>query len=531
MLRRALVACTVIAVACGGSGTPSDPLTVMTADGPVLGKDLGDGVRAFLGVPYASPPVGSNRWRKPQPNVPWTTTRPTVMVGPECPQKLGFSGPGDDEDCLYLNVWTPPNPPAAGAPVFLWIHGGAFVFGAGGDPYYDGEHLALTYGVVVVTMNYRLGALGFFAHTALDHEDPAYPTSGNYGIEDQFAAIQWVHDNIAAFDGDPQRVLLAGESAGGYSTCIHYASPRAKGMFQAVLSESGVCSALSAPHDVATANGALIAQTKLGCTGSDDASVLSCLRGQTTDQLLTAVTVPIMSQSPGGPLFDPTTPLMWPNDDGMAYTGTLASALASPPADIPLLLGTNHDEGALFVSSIFAAPVSNGSDYLNALTVRWGSDTAQTIATQYPIANYASANDALAAVTGDALFVCPARRTARAVAGTGAHVFRYTFQKGLENPLLQGAGVVHSAEIPFVFGNDDYPLGHVGSSGAALSAAMERYWTRFGSAGDPNGSGDPAWPAYDAASDPYVILDAPISAGSGLESTACDFWDTLTLTL
>ena len=527
-MRRCLLLVTLAALAaCGGD---DDPLHVQTAEGTLQGKNLGDGVRAFLGVPYAAPPTGANRWRPPQPVAPWSDIRDARMIGSQCPQSLGFSGPGGDEDCLFLNVWTPPSPPPQGAPVFVWIHGGAFVFGAGGDPFYDGDALAAKLGVVVVTLNYRLGALGFLAHQALDHEDPAYASSGNYGIEDQYAALQWVHRNIAAFSGDPAHVVLAGESAGGYSVCMHYAAARTADLFQTAISESGVCGAMLTPHELANASGGRIA-TQLGCTGMADADTLTCLRGKSTDELLATVTVPISSQVPGGPLYDPTTPLMWPNDDGLAYTGALADALAAPPAPRPLLLGTNHDEGTLFVSSIFAKPISTEPEYEAALAVRYGTANVAAIVQKYPVASFASANAALAAVTGDGLFVCPARRTARAIALTGAPVFRYTFQKALEGPLLPDAGVPHASEVAFVFGNDDFPLGMVGASGADLSATMQRYWTRFGNNGDPNGEGDPVWPSYGVRADPYQVLDAPISSAAGLESDSCDFWDKLSITL
>ena len=539
-MSRLRFACAAVAlVACGdntrvGGMTPGPDagppaITVQVADGTLLGKDLGDGTHAFLGVPYAAPPVGANRWRLPQPVVPWTGVLDARMKGSQCPQSLGFSGPSSVEDCLYLNVWVPPNA-SAHTPVFLWIHGGAFVFGSGGDAYYDGHVLAKTQNVIVVTINYRLGALGFMALAALDHEDAAYPSSGNYGIEDQFAAIQWVHTNIAAFGGDPTHVLLAGESAGGYSTCIHYASARTAGMFQTVISESGVCSAFANPHTDAVAVGAALA-TQLGCAQSTDADLLACLRAVDSQTILNMTTTPIESQTPGGPLFDPTSPLFWPNDDGVAYTGTLQQALAAPPSPRPLLLGTNHDEGTLFVSSIFAKPVTDEPELEAALAVRFSENNVAAIVARYPIASYASANDALAAATTDALFVCPARRTARAVVAAGAPVFRYEFQKALENPLLPSAGVTHSAEIPFVFGNDDYLLGMVGSSGAPLAAAMQDYWQRFGETSDPNGGPEPAWPPYAGSSDPYVVLDVPIGTGSALESDACDFWDGLSISL
>ncbi len=542
MVRRVALACVLGLAACGG-GNPTDAggdaatsLQVMTTAGPVLGKDLGNGVHAFLGIPYAAPPVGANRWRSPQPVTPWTEVRDARMLGSQCPQSIGFSGPGGLEDCLYLNVWTPPLFVANKTwPVFVWIHGGAFLFGSGGDAVYDGAKLA-QYGMVVVTLNYRLGMLGFLAHPALDAEDTVHHTSGNYGIEDQLAALQWVHANIAAFDGRPESVTLAGESAGGYSVCTHYASARTTDLFHAAISESGVCASFTAPHADALAGGPVLA-AKVGCTQTDNAALLTCLRAVSSDAMLAALKTPITSQSPGGTLFDPTTPLLWPNDDGVAYPTTMAAALAAPPAKRSLILGTNHDEGTLFVSSLFAQPVTDEAEYRTALAVRFAATDVDAIVAHYPVASYPSANDALAAVVGDGLFVCPARRDARAVTAAGATVYRYTFQQALESPLQPALGVPHSAEVPFVFGNDNYILGSIGHSGAGVAAYMQQAWTRFAGLGDPNsrfdsiGSGEgpglePPWPIYDAATDPYVVLDSPVTTAAGLKTDVCDFWDT-----
>jgi para-nitrobenzyl esterase len=189
-----------LAAACLVACTSSNPLVVDTASGKLEGTKTGTGdIRAFLGIPYAAPPVGALRWRAPQPAVPWNGTRQAIQVGLQCPQLLSFEGPSYDEDCLYLNVWTPTG--AHDLPVMVWLHGGAFIFGSGGDKWYEGDLLAQQ-GVIVVTINYRLGALGFMANPASDDEDPAYPTSGNYGLEDQRAALEWVQANIAAFGGD-----------------------------------------------------------------------------------------------------------------------------------------------------------------------------------------------------------------------------------------------------------------------------------------------------------------------------------------
>ena len=502
----------------------TDELSITIDSGPIHGAQTAD-VRHFLGIPYAAPPVGDGRWRAPQPIAPWTDTLMANEVGSQCPQILSFSGPSYDEDCLFVNVWTPAG--AHDLPVMVWLHGGAFIFGSGGDKYYAGDTLA-DQGMVVVTINYRLGAFGFLAHPALTVEDPAYPTSGNYGLEDQRVALQWVQRNIAAFGGDPAHVTLFGESAGGFSTCVHYLSSRTQGLFEAAISESGLCGApvLELPHAMAEAQGVMLGAT-LGCSGSD-ATALACLRGIGVSQLLAATGLPpAANQTPGGPFYQTTIlPTALPNVDGYVLAAPMDQELAAGAYEPrPLILGTNKNEGTLFHASIYAKEVADETDYRTALAEPFGASNVDAIVAQYPVASFDSANDAIAEVTGDAFFVCPARREARAIAAAGATVFRYSFERELENPFETGLGVFHSSELPFVFGNDDYPLGRIGDA-TSLSQTMGDYWTQFAKTSDPNASKSPAWPSYDA-SDTYQLLDVPISTSTAQKAAQCDFWDTL----
>jgi para-nitrobenzyl esterase len=416
-------------------------------------------------------------------------------------------------------VWAPSD--AHNAPVFLWIHGGAFVFGSGNDAFYDGTHLAETFGVIVVTINYRLGALGFLAHPALDAEDPSYPTSGNYGIEDQFAAIQWVHDNISAFGGDPAKVTLAGESAGGYSVCIHYLAERTQGLFANAISESGLCTGFELPSDRARVLGQRTAM-KVGCTTGD---IAACLRSKTSDDFLTAAADPIGMQAPGGPIYEDGPPeLAFPNADGVVLASSITDGFeAQQFAPRPLLLGTNKDEGTLFHSTIFANPVTDETEYRAALSHRFAASDIDAIVSHYPVGS--DANAAIAAVSGDAFFVCPARRTARQAA-MKSPVFRYSFEQPLFNPLLPDAGVIHSAELPFVFGNDNAPTGMIGDAGQPVATAMQAYWQSFVAQGQP--AGDVAWPMYVPANDDYLTIATPVAANAGLKTALCDFWDTIT---
>ncbi len=511
-----------VTIALAACGDDLGPLDVELDTGIVRGADDGHGVRSWRGIPYAAAPVGELRWKRPQPRPSWDGVRDATAVGFKCPQNTVITIGGGAEDCLNLNVWMPSPAPRTPLPVMVWIHGGAFLFGSGGDPFYAGAELARTRGVVVVTINYRLGGLGFLVHPALEAEDPDH-VAGNYGLSDQVAALQWVQRNIAAFGGDPDRVTVFGESAGGFSTCLLYASPVTAGLFSAAIVESGACSSpLVQPYDTSLADGITLGD-KLGCPGTD-AAALACMRDQLDFAILDATALPpVAQQPPGGFFYANVPPNTLPTLDGVVIPAPIEELLgagAYPPR--PLIVGTNRDEGTLFHSSILSSRVMTEQQYLDALTRRFGS-RATDVAARYPAASFASPNAALAEVSGDAFFVCPARRNARAVAAAGAPVYRYTFQRPLEEQLIEDLGAFHSSEIPFVFGIDTYPLGKVGTA-APLADAMQGYWTSFAHDGVP--SGEIAWPAHDAI-DPLLVLDTPITASAAYKASVCDFWDSL----
>ncbi len=512
-----------VLVACGDD---PDELRVQIDTGVIHGR-LDGNARAFLGIPYAAPPVGELRWKPPQPALPLSGVFDAIETGVQCPQTFSLSGPGGSEDCLFVNVWAPRG--ESGAPVVVWLHGGAFIFGSGGDSYYDGAFLAETYKIVVVTVNYRLGALGFFAHPALTAEDPAYPSSGNYGLDDQHAALEWVQRNISAFGGDPAKVTLFGESAGGFSTCAHYVSPRSAGLFRAAIAESGLCASSVREPTLAEAEatGAMIA-TELGCVGTGAAA---CLRAKTADELLAATDVPLPAdQLPGGPFYTGGGNALstLPNVDGFSLPTTLRDAFAAGAFEPrPLIVGTVHDEGTLFHSVFFAKEVADETEYRAALERRFGTANVDAIIARYPVASFATANRALAEVTGDAFFACPARRTARGAAAAGAPVYYYSFDHALEQPFLADLGVFHSSEIPFLFESDPrFPLGRVGSA-QDVADTIQGYWVRFAETMDPNGDGATSWPTYDG--DSHLSIDTTSVAGTGLRAAACDFWDTLAI--
>ena len=501
-----------VVMACGGTDAGGG-LDLQIDTGTVHGKQV-NGVRKFFGIPYAAPPVGALRWKAPQPVTPWTSPRDAVSPAAVCPQINPFGLGGGEEDCLYLNVFTPAE--VTGAPVMFWLHGGAFAFGSGSEVYYDGAKLAQKYGVVVVTINYRLGAFGAFIHPQLTTD-----SSGNYAIEDQLAALKWVQRNIATFGGDPAKVTVFGESAGGFSACLLYLSANTHGLFRSVISESGLCTSdyqRSKPQAMADS---MTIATKLGCTGQ----VETCLRSKTVDELTAAITpLPVAMQPPGGALYLPGVISPAPFTDGVVVADDMRVAFAAGGFEHrPLLLGTNHDEGTLFHSSVLATPVLDETAYRDALGRHFGAGKVDAIVAAYPVAAFSSPNAAIAAVTGDSLFVCPARRAARGAAAAGAPIYRYTFERAFENPLITDGGVIHSGEIPFVFGNDNFLLGQMGQSGLPVSDAVQGYWTRFAATGDPNGDGAVAWPRADG--DHHLVLDVTSAASSGLKTAQCDFWD------
>lgn len=517
---------------------PVPTFTVKTANGDVIGK-LDAKTRSFLGIPYAAPPTGANRWRPPQPALPWTTPRDATTPAKVCPQiRVGSTtiDTRSDEDCLTLNIWTPDPPSSTPLPVLVWIHGGAFIFGSGAEAFYDGSTLATSGKLVVVTINYRLGALGFLAHPALTAEEAAHPTSGNYGFEDQQAALRWIKDNITTFGGDSGKVTLFGESAGGYSVCSHLVAPGSKGLFHGAISESGYCSGyLGTTRDAAYANGEALARV-LGCT--DASKVLECLRAKTPDEFLHAFdnTGPDL---PGGLFFQGSGAIgdggavkgsqRWnPVTDGEVITARVADVGPSFN-EVSLVLGTNADEGTMFTSpALFKGiPLQTESEYLDALPRTFGATNTPNIVAQYPASAFPSANDALNTVVNDSFFACPARRLARNAAAAGVNVYLYAFHHAPEKPLVPGLGSFHAAEFSYVFGFDS-PLATTQDTEKPLGDLMRGYWTRFANTGDPNGGGAANWPKYDATADQNYGFDVPTSAvETGYKKAKCDFWDSI----
>ncbi|MFI5046618.1 MAG: carboxylesterase/lipase family protein [Acidimicrobiia bacterium] len=510
---------------CGAKATSSSPVVVATDRGAVRGaaEHVADAatsgsqpdVRAWRGIPYAAPPIGALRWQAPQPAPCRSDVLDTTVFGPPCPQLQGTEVIGN-EDCLTVNVWRPARGKQPRA-VMVFVHGGGHVQGSAsqttaGVALYDGAELAARGDVVVVTLQYRLGTFGWLVDDAL--ATPGATPAGNYGLLDQIAALQWVQRNIAGFGGDPKRVLVFGESAGAVDTCLLVASPLAKGLFSRALIESGACVA----SDAATAHQAAASfATAAGCT--DAAQAASCLRALPLDTVMHTLPGVIDLASLGRPRYGPYV-------DGRVLPEDPLTRIRRGAANhVPVVVGSNADESALFVRSLPTTPDA----YAAALTSMVSAGLAARVLAAYPVEQYASPGAALIAATTDPRFTCSAANTVQAlVAGQSQPVYRYFFTHTMDGGVLRALGAFHGVELFFVFG-------HVGSTGyvpsageVALSDAMIGYWSRFAKTGDPNGGGAVVWPRATAGADPYLSLDATITAGDGVRTAQCDFWSSLT---
>jgi para-nitrobenzyl esterase len=513
MVRRglAVAVAAIIALPAGSVLAKSKIQTgtlIHLADGDVQGQVNGQ-TRQFLGIPFAAPPVGSLRWRPPAPVIPWTGVLQADTFSASCAQQASLQGPrSENEDCLYLNVWSPDPAPSKSRPVMVWFHGGGNQNGSTGDPvpfpgvpghFYDGRVLAEEHGVIVVTTNYRIGALGFLAHSELASEDPSYPYAGNQGLLDQRAALEWVQANIAAFGGNPKKVTIFGESAGSFDVCYHMVAKGSKGLFRRGISESGGCTT----RQPSAAEGAAEAEafaTSVGCGGPGDQ--LACLRQVSPAAMIDAPNIP-------GPVVD-----------GGFLTDQPRTLFDTKQfVRVPYILGSNKDEGTLFL--ITAPPVTTEAEYLATLHARFPA-IADQIATLYPASNFPTPQDALARVVGDSGLVCGTYDSARRAAAGGAPTYLYNFAREIPIDALQAIGLhaFHGSEIVYVFGSIVPPTPVDGDIGTT----MRGYWARFAKSGNPNGKGALKWPRYKDKTDQRINFDATTSVVAGFRRHECEFW-------
>jgi para-nitrobenzyl esterase len=499
------------AVSASAGGPVAGPVAG-TANGPVRGLANGT-VDEFLGIPYAAPPVGALRWQPPQPAASWSGVRDATQFAPHCPQLGGpFGLASTSENCLFLNVFTPRHHRAGSHfPVMVWIHGGALVTGESND--YDPTQLVAD-GVTVVTINYRLGALGFLAHPALAD---ANGQSGDYGLMDQQAALRWVQRNIARFGGNPHDVTVFGESAGGLSTLSQVASPQARGLFERAIVESGSYNLTQAPLASAESAGEAFA-TKAGCASQTAA----CLRSLPVSTILA-------DQDASG---------YTPNVNSEVLPETLGTAFATGNFNrVPIINGTNRDEWRLFVA--LDALVGNRvttSNYQSMISATLGvpAAVAAIIAARYPLAAYPSPSVALGAVGTDAIFACPALTIDQSVSRfvpTFAYEFSDENAPELFLPRVSFPyGAAHASEIQYLMGlpTAAFPQA-LSARQQRLAATMKGYWTKFAKRGFPATFGTPFWPVFNDLTQEMQSLapPAPRTETDFASTHNCVFWTAL----
>jgi len=506
------------------------PGPIVTLDDGQVQSDLVGGTRRFLKIPFAKPPVGDLRWKAPVKNDKWSGVRYEQNFTAGCPQAKSSQGPASsNEDCLYLNVWTP-DPGPSKAPVLVWFHGGGNFAGTAGDDlpgitppvlWYDGQFFAKRHGVVVVSVDYRLGPMGFFSHPALaDEKSPL----GNQGLLDQRRSLEWVRDNIAKFGGDPGNVTIFGESAGSADVCYQVASPGSRGLFHRAISESGGCTiSIAGGKDNTAAGNADSMKAFAKAEGCDTAKdVLACLRGKSVDDIMANAQQPdpmsgmvanapwtfgVVVDGPGGFLPDQARALF---DSGDV-------------AKVPYILGSNNDEGTLFL--IGGTPPASEAEYTDAIKARFPGAADQVLA-MYPSSKFnGDYTAALATVIGDSGLICGTHDSARRAAKAGLPVFMYNFNVpwAIFPSVLHAS---HASEISHVFGNPYTPMPDPGS--VAVSDAMNAFWAAFAKAGDPNFDGAPAkWPAFapDADdNDERIQFDPKLETVKDFRKAECTFW-------
>jgi para-nitrobenzyl esterase len=490
-----------------------------TREGPVAGRVLATGVERFDNLPFAQAPVGALRWRAPQALQPRTDLRDARELGPGCPQPpsqgVFSAAPAlQSEDCLQLYVWRPASP--GPHPVMVWIHGGGLTQGSavqqlGGALSYDGARFAAR-DVVFVSINYRLGPFGYLAQRDLVGEAADHAQSGNYGLLDQIAALTWVRDNIAGFGGDPARVSIFGESAGGVSTCALLAAQAARGLFARVIVQSGNCLNNAPSLTAALAQGDRVTAAA-GCATAADRR--ACLRALTAAQVLAAAD-PVIDGGTGTAVGESfgliVDGVVLPESPGRAIAGGRAAAA-------PLLIGVNDDESTtLAPASILPATVDA---YEAAIRTRFPSIAPQILA-RYPAAQYATPQQAYQDLLDDVRFACAARRAAADHAAHGNDVYHYVLTEILPDPLLAPLESFHALDVVLLFG----PRTTAQTSERVLAERMQRSWVDFAYGREPGASADVIWPRYHAGTRSSLEFNGSRDGAlSDYRQSYCEFWN------
>lgn len=498
---------------------------VFTFSGPVRGFVSTAGVRQFLGIPYGAPPVGNLRWRPPVPHEPWFRPLEATQFANHCPQPPSPFGLGSvTEDCLFLNVFTPDSDDFFHRrPVMVWIHGGALVLGESND--YDPTALVKD-GVIVVTINYRLGALGFLAHPAFaaeatdpDHDhDVDTGSAGDYGLMDQQLALRWVRDNIVFFGGDPLNVTIFGESAGGLSVLSQLASPASHGLFHKAIIESGAYALNTQTLATAETAGTAFA-TATGCSTQTP----ECLRAL-------PVTMILANENLAG---------YTPNIDGEFFPLSLNTALATGQFHhVPVIQGSNHDEWRLFTALDFdltaTGPIANNEAAYEAALATLVGPAAPLVAGEYPLGVFASADTAFATAGTDLVFACPALGADLSMSQfVPLSTYEFNDEDAPEDflpPVTFPYAAAHASELQYLFTLPvTVPRPLLNAQQLQLSGAMQRYWTNFAKFGTPNSPSVPAWQSFNPIAGNFqsLIPSTPAQETNFAAAHKCAFWAAL----
>lgn len=509
----------VLAADAAAADLCTDP--VNTESGLVAGlAEAGGATCVWRGIPYAAAPVGELRWKAPRPAPKWTGVKEAKEFGPRCMQKGMMESVNADpsgrmsEDCLFLNIWRPKR--EGKFPVMVWIHGGGYTGGTGNTEMYWGDRLSEK-GVVVVTINYRLGVFGFLAHPVLRTEDPNHST-GNYGSLDQVAALQWVHNNIADFGGDPDQVTIFGESAGGWSVCTMIATPLNRGLFQRAIIESGGCEA-SQELETGYAQ-ARTAAEKAGCQPED----IACLRRTPAEKLIRNVMGGIREG------------FTWQNHyDGYLLTGSPLSMIRAGNFNrVSLIAGHNRNETDAIVGLIVRdLSKAKPEDYEQGLQqlLGIGPEEARRLTELYPLSRYNNqVKTAAGQIASDMALACPTYSGLSAVAehGLPVYYYRFDFHQMRFGSVL---GALHAMELPFVFNSLDRPPINLlygpkqRKTADPLVKIIHGYWLNFSKTGDPNSPDLPAWPRFDPQEPQVQVLDTQVRPEKADMKERCAFWE------
>jgi para-nitrobenzyl esterase len=488
---------------------------VVTESGAISGVHE-QGLDIYKGVPFAAPPVGDLRWRPPSRVAPWSGTRKADAFAPACMQ-AGVSMPGEmapavSEDCLYLNIWKPAKVQNTHVrlPVIAWIYGGGFINGSASMPLYWGDRLAHR-GVIVVTIAYRLGPLGFLAHPELTRESPQH-SSGNYGLMDQIAALEWIQTNIAAFGGDPKRITIAGQSSGAMSVSILMASPRAKGLFQRAIGESG---GLFEPVQ--------LAPKYLLANAERDGEKYAVSLGAASLRELRQLPADHLTGNAGGICHAVIEPYLLPVSPYEAFSSGLQN-------DVPLLIGSNADEARSLVDVTHLTNATFDSD----LERSWGALPAPLVAA-YPHTTDQEARQARLGLERDLRFGWDMWAWARLQTGTGLHsVYYYSFRRQPPFPagsVYDGWGASHFAELWYVFDHLDQEPWRWTAADRKVAEEISGYWVNFAKSGNPNGRGLPWWPPFTDVDNKVLYLAEPISIGGVVDLKSLSVFDAVYTTV